>query len=104
MKSAKEMFEELDYKQTRNDDCEIIYKRGVKPRPNHNNSALPKEIKFWVELNCIDFKYGRQGSYLYLELLQAINKQVEELHWNDTTVNIDVKLDGKKVIEAMRGD
>lgn len=81
MKSAKEMFEELDYKQVINNDYEIVYKRGTKPRPNHNNSALPKEIKFWIELNCVDFKYGRNGSYLYLELLQAINKQVEELGW-----------------------
>lgn len=81
--TAKEMFEKLDYHIKEEYDYKIVYKRGTLPRLNHNNSALPKKITFWNELNSIDFEYGRLGSYLYLELLQAINKQVEELGWLD---------------------
>lgn len=35
------------------------------------------------------------------EELQAINQQINELGWNNTTVKIDVKLDGKKVMEVI---
>ena len=48
-----------------------------------------------------DSKNGN-GVIVDMKLLQAINKQVEELHWNDTIINFDVKLDGKKVMEIMR--
>jgi hypothetical protein len=82
--TAKEMFKELDYHQIEDsEDYKIVYKRGVRPRPHQNNSALPKKITFWKTLKSFDFEYGRQGSYLYLELLQAINKQAEELGWNE---------------------
>lgn len=81
--TAKEMFEKLDYHQIEDSiDYRIVYKRGIRPRPNHNNSALPKKITFWKDLKSFDFEYGRLGSYLYLDLLKAINKQVEELGWN----------------------
>ena len=36
----------------------------------------------------IDFEYGRLGSYVYFELLQAINKQVEELGWLGSDDNV----------------
>ena len=88
--SAKEMFEKLGYKLVNRNELEITYENINKKRENvyihsikkeQNNSALPKFITFWFVLKEIDFEYGRLGSYLYFELLQAINKQVEELGW-----------------------
>lgn len=90
MKSAKEMFEELGYENYIPYREKIVYRNIHKNKDNIyiatikeevNNGALPKEIIFWKDLKCIDFEYGRLGSYLYLKLLQAINKQIEELGW-----------------------
>ena len=81
--SAKEMFRKLDYHLVEdNIDYRTIYKRGTLPRPYQNNSALPKKITFWHELKSFDFEYGRKGSYLYYELLKAINQQCKELGWD----------------------
>lgn len=74
--TAKEMFEELGYEYERNNDnyllqpCityfKIIGKYGY-------------EIKFWLG----DKDYYIHGKEpLTLDLVQAINKQVEELGWN----------------------
>lgn len=88
--SAKEMFEKLGYKLVNENEDYITYENINKKRENiyihsikkeQNNSALPKFITFWFALKDIDFEYGRLGSYVYFELLQAINKQVEELGW-----------------------
>lgn len=99
MKSAKEMFEELGYEKANviNPDGCIDYFVDT----NEKNS----EIYFDKNFKLITKHYLNSGVAcpITLEELQAINKQVEELHWNDTTVNIDIKLDGKKVMEAMRG-
>lgn len=90
MKDARTMFEELGYEAYIPYTDKIIYRNIHKTKGNvyissinqeHNNGALPKEIIFWKELKCIDFEYGRLGSYLYLELLQAINQQCKELGW-----------------------
>ena len=79
---AKEMFERLDYHLVEdNIDYRTVYKRGIRPRPEQNNDALPKKITFWHELKSFSLEYGRKGSYLYYDLLKAINKQTKELGW-----------------------
>lgn len=89
---AKDMFEKLGYEIYGNYPNKIVYRnthtiKGLiyiySIKQEHNNSALPKEIIFWKELKSIDFEYGRKGSYLYFELLQAINQQIKELGWDN---------------------
>ena len=79
--TAKEMFKRQNYDVLIDDDRKIVYKLRKVNNQSHNYKALPKEIIFWKyeEVDSIDFKYGRLGSYLYMELLQAINQQVKEL-------------------------
>ena len=72
--SAKEMFEELDYKLNR-DDSFIDYIQI--------NKMLNNQIRFFVKDKKVikeDFCTGL-AKYITLEELQAINKQVEELGW-----------------------
>ena len=81
--TAKEMFKELDYYiyQINNDNTCILYKekRGKTfIRFYSNLTGSVKNIKkyyknFILEESCI----------ITLEELQAINKQVEELGWNN---------------------
>lgn len=81
--TAKEMFKRQNYDLLIDDEYKIVYKLKKVNDQKHNYKALPKEIIFWKyeEIKSVDFKYGRTGSYLYLELLQAINQQVKELGW-----------------------
>jgi len=81
--TAREMFKKQNYDLLIDDEYKIAYKLKKVKNQSHNYKALPKEIIFWKyeEIKSVDFIYGRLGSYLYLELLQAINKQVEELGW-----------------------
>ena len=90
--SAKEMFEKLGYESCVQSEVKIVYQNKNKTSGNtyisslnkvENNGALPKKIIFWKDFEWIDFEYGRLGSYLYLELLQAIHQQVKELRWLD---------------------
>lgn len=71
MKSAKEMFEELGYEYVESYDKNLIdyYKK-------YNN--LNFEILFNKEEKTFYFTYVTKVDY---KLLQAINKQVEELGW-----------------------
>ena len=76
--SAKEMFEKLGYKYS---ECwfeseldEIYYKKQGKYTPQINFSLNHKTIFVYRE----DYK----SSCFDMKLLQAINKQVEELGWN----------------------
>lgn len=99
MKTAKEMFEELGYEYYEDDGFEC-YKKGKRKliEPDYISfNRLEREVFISK-----DNKNGN-GVIVDMKLLQAINKQIEELHWNDTIINFDFKLDGKKVIEAMRG-
>lgn len=118
MKSAKELFEELGYKLILQDNHDIRYLRedtytdeiniyveehiifcindGIGLYPN--NSIILERL----EKNDLSDKWYNTEFVVTTELLQAINQQVNELGWNDTTLNLDVKLDGKKVMEAMR--
>lgn len=70
MKSAKEMFEELGYKQTIT-DTKYIYVSS------YNNTIIEfDEIIVTVRISQIDKEYAQTFN---MEELQAINKQVEEL-------------------------
>lgn len=74
--NAKEMFEELGYKEDFPDDYdEILYSKPI----------LNKETFAYIDSKMICFGENRvwftNKSDLSLEELQAINKQVEELGW-----------------------
>ena len=72
MKSAKEMFEELGYKQTIN-NTKYIYMSSY-----HNTIIEFDEIIVTVRISQIDKEYAQTFN---MKELQAINKQVEELGW-----------------------
>ena len=98
MKSAKEMFEKLGYEYYE-DDGFNCYKKEKREliEPNYISfNRLEREV-----FMSNDSKNGN-GVIVNMKLLQAINQQINELGWNDTTVTFDVKLDGKKVMEIMR--
>jgi hypothetical protein len=83
-KSAKEMFEELGYKQETlnygNEDeniiDEIIYKKDYRFASN---------VTFRLNNKCfkIHRKNESEAGWCDMPLFQAINKQIEELHWDD---------------------
>ena len=99
MKNARELFEELGYEYYEDDgfECYKKEKRELIEPDYISFNRLEREL-----FMSNDSKNGN-GVIVNMKLLQAINKQVEEVHWNDTIINFDVKLDGKKVMEAMRG-
>lgn len=71
--SAKEMFEELGYKLIIQTDYVICYQNKRKSHiyfENHNKI---------IDLASQETKNKK----LTLKQLQAINKQIEELHWNE---------------------
>ena len=98
---AKEMFEELGYNEFYKHNTYMLYVKPLKENPEYENDYIHLEFNF--KDKTFVKTYGDDNSVyeITLEELQAINKQVEELHWNDTTVNIDVKLDDKKVMEVL---
>lgn len=102
MKNARELFEELGYKRLpkKYNKNMILYENEI----NIIGSVKPrKELKI-IYFSLTDKRIQFSPYFKYsMQELNAINKQVEELGWNDTTLNLDVKLDGKKVMEAMRG-
>ena len=99
MKSARELFKELGYEYYEDDgfNCYKKEKRELIEPDYISFDRLEREV-FMSRVS----KHS-DGVIVDMKLLQAINKQVNELGWNDTTVKCDVKLDGKKVMEAMRG-
>lgn len=76
--SAKEMFEKLDFENDVLSERIIGYKKIIH---NHN--------KYITFINCDTAKYftiiedDRDNVTIDLEELQAINKQISELGWND---------------------
>lgn len=81
--STKEMFEKLGFVEEQSpmyENC-IWYKT--------NDNYFNREIKFYkkdklIYNNLIYGGFQMNGSCpIYPELLQAINKQIEELGWND---------------------
>ena len=80
MKSAKEMFEDLGYKYRRTKDVVsyVINDGGYVQEIIFYNIGRRIRFREWEEYN----NFEPQGqSTIYMEHLQAINKQVEELHW-----------------------
>lgn len=72
LKCAKEMFEKLGWQYNTYED-EIYYLKWS------NDNSFPVK-------NEIDFKKSKElfiDASVTLEELKAINKQIEELHWND---------------------
>ena len=72
--SAIEMFEELGYEYSKllSDDERIYYEHKC------NNNKPSNFIMF-----DLDYQVISNDSEITLQELQAINKQIEELHWND---------------------
>ena len=77
----------------------ILFHSYLKVVPNTVFCKENETIELIPKINGKDHYFTR----LDMDLLQAINQQINELGWNDITVNFDVKLDGKKVMEAMKG-
>lgn len=80
MKSAKEMFEELGYDYSINPDDTIeIYKvwEDCECNLHHDIVVCIKNKK------CIDISLEDVGIRVYKQLIEAINKQIEELGWID---------------------
>lgn len=76
--SAKEMFKELGYKQEKIEEQLIYTKTDVL-------KDVEYDIIFYLDVKTFE---ASTNSYLYvndinLKELQAINKQIEELGWND---------------------
>lgn len=98
MKSARELFEELGwYLDIETNDNQIVYSKN-----KFNNDSFgfigAKAITFDKEMESV---YLDDVNDISMLLLQAINQQINELGWNDTIVNLDVKLDSKKVMEVI---
>lgn len=96
MKSARELFEELGY------TYQESYFEEKLDEINYSKSGdYAPQIIFNFNHKCVMvYRKENKASWFDVKVLQAINQQINELGWNDTTVNLDVKLDGKKVMEA----
>ena len=76
LKSAREMFEELGYKLVETNSA------GVKlTMIEYYNFETTSTINFWTPIK-IDINL-KNSKHLTVKHIQAINKQIEELHWND---------------------
>lgn len=83
---AKEMFEELGYKykiidNTKNQCEDVIL-------CSHKKQELTIQFNLFSKLVCFQIKnkfegYDKVVMFITKELLKAINKQIEELGWND---------------------
>lgn len=74
--TAKEMFEKLGYELKKNTDLEIWYY-------NAHTKPVETNITFVVQSKCFCiYKPQICNSCIDIHLLQAINKQIEELRWN----------------------
>lgn len=72
--SAKEMFEKLGYELSKNDKKYIIYENKI--------CDTSMKIIFDLDFKIVKKSYNRNdASWIHLQELQAINKQVEELGW-----------------------
>ena len=76
MKTAKEMFEELGYKTSGKSTRYICYRKKEKIGECYIEFDLKKKV---IENN----KHYSLSCGISVDELQAINKQVEELGWNN---------------------
>lgn len=75
--TAKEMFEKLGFKQERCDSLFIDYVIY----DNKNEYAICFRLSN-KDIDIVNNTFNREYDYLKMPILQAINKQVEELGWN----------------------
>ncbi len=71
--NAKEMFEKLGYTYDNDDDRLAIYRENVTKR----------YVCIFYKTDNENFRLKFYDHYIPMELLNAINKQVEELGWNN---------------------
>lgn len=81
VKTAREMFEELGYNLHVNDELETMYKY-IKDERVVIYIRFDNEEKTFGQFAFLDGSYAGSVDIGFKEL-QAINKQVEELGWND---------------------
>lgn len=73
MSEADKMFEELGYNKVKENEIWIVYK------------GKAKDIDFNKKYKYIEAEQGMSSQKITIQELQAINKKVEELGWNDKT-------------------
>ena len=76
--SAKEMFEKLGFEQERCDNLYITY--VIYDNKNDYSICFRLSNK---DIDIVNNTFNREYEYLKMPILKAINKQVEELGWND---------------------
>lgn len=84
MMSAKEMFEKLGYKQLIvHEPYYMFYIKELKENPEYENDEIHLEFNF--KNKTISKTYGDDNSVypITIDELQAINKQIDELGWNN---------------------
>lgn len=79
---AEEMFEKLDYEYSEllSDDTRIYYEH------KNNDNNLYNQPSNFIMFD-LDYKVISSDCDITLKELQAINKQVEELGWNNVASN-----------------
>lgn len=83
MESAKEMFEELGYNEFYQHETYMFYVKPLKENPEYEKDYVHLEFDF--KNKTFVKTYGDDNSVyeITLEELQAINKQVDELGWEE---------------------
>lgn len=81
--SARKMFEDLGFKLIRDCKFYLLYEKALKENAEYENDYL--HISFEKQDKEVIKTYGDDNSpdAITMRELQAINKQVEELHWNE---------------------
>ena len=74
MKTAKEMFEELGYEQIKSNDEFIEYEKNGRNISFELETHTFSGVHVWLDCQAI---------LIDMQELQAINKQVEEMGWNE---------------------
>lgn len=77
MKSAKEMFEGLGYTYQEN-----YFEEKIDEINYAKNGNYAPQIRFNLNHKCVMiYRKENKASWFDVKLLQAINKQIEELNW-----------------------
>ena len=81
--SAKEMFEELGYNQLYENKHYMFYVKDLIDTPEYEKDCI--HLEFNHDNKTINKTYGDDNTVedITLEELKAINKQIEELGWNN---------------------
>lgn len=85
--SAKEMFKKLGYKLDEQENCLVYWKVAKKQQLNFYNMQNEIQIEFNFNYKTVEkrelMQLDENSNIIILQELQAINKQVEELGWNE---------------------